>query len=395
MSFTHKHAVLIGFPRLSCSTVYILFAIAFLIVNQRPNCTLKSHEKINPSKDLVINYSRTTTTMDPESGAVLNCEDLKKSVMKTGYSISECRGRLGNQLGMMALGLQVHLRFGTRLLVQPLQYTKLVNVFDMEQICKSDASSFCIVLPKGCRLTARKKDTIYFKREQLWKKGISLYGKYPSALKGKRVQLNDFPQFLPWLVEILSEFRKRMKIHERVVSAATEIVNKTREAYNCTDVSFCVLVVVHMRIEDYTEFLEGKPDLMADTDYIPNSFNYTEKHHPNPLFLVVGNTPNNISDYFSRHEQEFQQYRIEQTWRLQENAGLSTDMGIGVDFVILSLADVVILTYGSFGDFGALFGTNRLPVYYPIKHPSHDETGVNKGLPGFKGLPWTILNKKF
>ena len=67
----------------------------------------------------------------------------------------------------------------------------------------------------------------------------------------------------------------------------------------------------------------------------------------------------------------------------------------GVDFVILSLADVVILTYGSFGDFGALFGTNRLPVYYPIKHPSHDETGVNKGLPGFKGLPWTILNKKF
>ena len=53
-------------------------------------------------------------------------------------------------------------------------------------------------------------------------------------------------------ISVLSEFRKRMKIHERVVSAATEIVNKTREAYNCTDVSFCVLVVVHMRIEDYT-----------------------------------------------------------------------------------------------------------------------------------------------
>ncbi|XP_075255067.1 uncharacterized protein LOC142347616 isoform X2 [Convolutriloba macropyga] len=292
--------------------------------------------------------------------------------------------------------MQIYLRFGAPLLVDPLQYKILNDVFDMDQICRSDVSAFCIVLPIGCNLTAEKRDTLYFTREELWEKGISLYGKYPSDLTGKRVQLNSFPQFLPWLIEILSEFRKRMKIHDWIVSAATEIVKTTREEYNCTEVSSCVLVVVHLRIEDYPHNLVQlkMPELLAGTDYLPNSFNYTAKHHPRPLFLVVGHTPEDISHYFAKHKHKFQHYRIVQAWRLKNKAGLSTDTGIGVDFVILSLADVVILTYGSFGDFGALFGTNKLPVYYPINHPSHNETGVNKGLPGFKGLPWTILNKK-
>ncbi|XP_075257398.1 uncharacterized protein LOC142349603 [Convolutriloba macropyga] len=177
MSFTHKLVVFISFPRLSSCKVIILFTIVILIVNQRPKCTLQHPtEKRTPSNHIADNYSRAPTTPDPKIGTVPNCEDLKKTVMKTGYSVSGCRGRLGNQLGVMALGMQIYLRFGTRLLVNHLQYKKLNNVFDMEQICKSDASTFCIGLPK-----------------------------------------------------VLSEFRKRMKIQEKFVSAAIAIVNKTRE----------------------------------------------------------------------------------------------------------------------------------------------------------------------
>ena len=66
---------------------------------------------------------------------------------------------------------------------------------------------------------------------------------------------------------------------------------------------------------------------------------------------------------------------------------------LGVDFAILSMAEVAILTYGSYGDFGTHFGKDKQAIYYPFNHSSHDATGVNKGLPRFKGIPWNVLKK--
>ena len=73
------------FPRLSFCTVFIMFTIAFLIIHERPNCTLqKPLEEITPSYYVFANYSRAHTTRDPKSDAEPNCEDLNKTVMKTG-----------------------------------------------------------------------------------------------------------------------------------------------------------------------------------------------------------------------------------------------------------------------------------------------------------------------
>ena len=83
--------------------------------------------------------------------------------------------------------------------------------------------------------------------------------------------------------------------------------------------------------------------------------------------------------------------RICESFEIQTTADFSI---AGVDFAILAMADVAILTYGSYGTFGTLFGADKLAVYYPLNHPSHDETGVSNGLPRFKGIEWDVLKNK-
>ena len=54
------------------------------------------------------------------------------------------------------------------------------------------------------------------------------------------------------------------------------------------------------------------------------------------------------------------------------------------------MADVAIVTYGSFGDFGGLLYKDKQEVLFPLGHPAHNETGVNDGVPTFQGIEWTL-----
>ena len=65
----------------------------------------------------------------------------------------------------------------------------------------------------------------------------------------------------------------------------------------------------------------------------------------------------------------------------------------GIDMALMAMSDVLILSYGSYGDFGALFGKDKKQVLYPKGHKTHDETGVNMGLPRFVPIPWKLRNK--
>ena len=44
---------------------------------------------------------------------------------------------------------------------------------------------------------------------------------------------------------------------------------------------------------------------------------------------------------------------------------------IGVDLALLSMADVSLLTYGSYGDFGAILLKDKTDVVFPKGHPAH------------------------
>ena len=63
---------------------------------------------------------------------------------------------------------------------------------------------------------------------------------------------------------------------------------------------------------------------------------------------------------------------------------------VGIDMALLAMADVALLTYGSFGDFGGLLYKDKREVLFPLGHPMHNRTGVNFGVPPFKGITWTV-----
>ena len=73
-----------------------------------------------------------------------NCSTFVDTIRQYGFSISACNGRLGNQLGLLVLGFALHSQFGVKLILGEFQHGILDKVFDMQQICKSDGSSFCI-----------------------------------------------------------------------------------------------------------------------------------------------------------------------------------------------------------------------------------------------------------
>ena len=60
---------------------------------------------------------------------------------------------------------------------------------------------------------------------------------------------------------------------------------------------------------------------------------------------------------------------------------------------LMSLADVFIMTYGTFGGFAGILSKDK-EVYYPKNHPALNEIGINSGrVLNFVGVEWKKLPK--
>ena len=76
-------------------------------------------------------------------------------------------------------------------------------------------------------------------------------------------------------------------------------------------------------------------------------------------------------------------------FRLSKLIEVSLACVSGVDLALMAMCDVLIMSYGSYGDFGALLGRSKKQVLYPKLHKTHDESGVNLGgMPRFVPIPW-------
>ena len=84
-----------------------------------------------------------------------NCKAFLNYIEINGYSISGCNGRLGNQLGVLALGLAINLQFGIKLVFNPWQRNLLSSAIYVQEMCKYDGSTFCLVLPKSKLIYAK------------------------------------------------------------------------------------------------------------------------------------------------------------------------------------------------------------------------------------------------
>ena len=110
----------------------------------------------------------------------------------------------------------------------------------------------------------------------------------------------------------------------------------------------------------------------------------------NPVFYVMGEFHQETKEAVENIKDEFKTSKIVIPGEIRQKLVKDKRLYIGIDLALISMADVAILTYGSFGDFGGLLYKDKREVLFPLGHPSHNETGVNFGVPTFKGIPWKI-----
>ncbi|XP_075262971.1 uncharacterized protein LOC142354538 [Convolutriloba macropyga] len=135
-----------------------------------------------------------------------------------------------------------------------------------------------------------------------------------------------------------------------------------------------------------------KPDLMK-TDYLPNAFNYTISNYKNVVFLMFGENDAELRQYLNSHMSSFPSSIRMVIVGPERDRMLGADkkeLSLGVDFAVMSMVDVLIMTYGSFGLFAALLTKDKHEVLYPKDHVSHGENGVNRGFTRFTAIPWKV-----
>ena len=130
------------------------------------------------------------------------CTPFPKDLVNTGFVVSRCKGRLGNQLGVLSLAMAIYLKFGIRLALNPDQHKILANAFDMEKTCTDNGTTFCIRLPDNfCSIPSQGVSgrVSVGNREEIWKNGLDAFGQTPADVFGKRVDIPMYPVFLPMM----------------------------------------------------------------------------------------------------------------------------------------------------------------------------------------------------
>ncbi|XP_075251840.1 uncharacterized protein LOC142344189 [Convolutriloba macropyga] len=359
------------------------------------NCSCQNHSS-RVFKDVI----------NEDGGAHLfsNCSYLTEYLSKRGFAFSTCTTQLGNQLGLLAMGMALYNQFGIKLLITQHQKWRLDVAIDVERVCPDDGSSFCIVMPsrKPCWFHDFKKRLVNTTLQKWWKNGMFALGKVPGDLAGKYVNLPTYPQFLPWIFRgYLAQFRRDIIFKDEIVDLADEVFTKLLKVNRCLrlkrfqsqDIN-CTVVVVHLRMGGFNIHVIKKGWVaIQNTTYLPKAFKHVATHYKNPLFLITGSTDSDIRNYFNSHKSSFHGLRIVQVSSIRNKVFTKyKNPGPGIDMLIISKADVVILTYGTFGDFGAILGKDKKEVLYPKGHEAHDESGINWGrLPGFTPLDWKRL----
>merc|ERR1712029_396802 len=135
--------------------------------------------------------------------------------------------------GLLTLGMKIYLKYGIRLVLNADQTKELATTFSMTDVCKEGLSSFCTSKPD----------------------------------------------------DLLDEFRSTVKFREDVLK--TSRILYTSLIRKCSD---CQLVSVHLRMGDYDHHLTVLglgPNLLKETNYLPQAIHYVKQHYQKPLFYFV------------------------------------------------------------------------------------------------------------
>ncbi|XP_075256400.1 uncharacterized protein LOC142348787 isoform X2 [Convolutriloba macropyga] len=308
-----------------------------------------------------------------------------------------------------ALGMAVYDQFGIKLVINQNQKQQLEVAIDLKATCSYDGSSFCLLLPTSqCSLPLNQKRMINTTAPEFRKEKIFLLGRRPGDVEGKQVLFPRYPDFFSWIYQgYLAQFRRDIIFKKELLELADKVLKNVLRDNNCSRADegnavrssdvICTLVAVHLRMGDYDERLirlGRDASIIQNSTYIPNCFKYVTDKYTNPIFLITGHTEEEVSQYLlSLYNFSVKGFRIVQMSAARSKLITKYENpGPGIDMLIISMADVVVQTYGSFGDMGAILGRDKKEVLFPRGHKDHYEKYFgNKLLPGYTPIRWNRL----
>lgn len=167
-----------------------------------------------------------------------------------------------------------------------------------------------------------------------------------------------YPKYLPTLLQIFT-------LKNEFLLDAWKIINETKEK---SGIKQPTLVTIHIRRTDYTKgYVKMVGREIVTEDYFQRAIKYVRETQNNPMFIIVSDDipwcKNNIVGD-----------------NIFYSPNTDTVRGVGTDLALLSLAQVSVLSYGTFGQWGALLGVGgdtRGPIIVPSGHELEPLIGAN------------------
>ena len=285
-------------------------------------------------------------------------------------------GRLGNQMCNFASLYALHKEFGLLSYFKVQSYELLKNTFDLPKPGKKSNSSYHI-----WNLTCvdpRNVEWIFLSNMELMqnKKRKFIFNKFKmSHYIRLEAYVCDIKGFVPYLGELRT---KMFRFKQNDMNHAKMILRKIKSMAEPQKKS--VFVSIHVRLQDMGKHLTNFNVSLASSTYFRNAMKYmTNKYGSNIVFAVFSDDI--PSSWILLHESnDRNQFNI-----IFPSFGTDSSRTSSITLAMLSLADHSILTYSTFGLWGALLRKSEGETIMP-KETKTTDIGVYASNANITGL---------
>ena len=162
---------------------------------------------------------------------------------------------------------------------------------------------------------------------------------------GQALVIPNYPNLVKLYPKYIQSLNQIFTMKEEFLTAALQLINNVKEKAGLEEPT---LVTIHVRRTDFTKSYVKKigREVIPD-DYFKRAIKHVRENEKYPIFLIVSDDiqwcMNNIAGE-----------------NIFYSPNTDTVEGVGTDLALLTLAQVTVLSYGTFGQWGALLGAGAI-----------------------------------
>ena len=366
----------------------LLFIVLFGLSFGHKQAPIRIHDQCHPetsgqyfkSRILNTNIDQCRIIRDPNSSNSFlstssdDCSSMTFLSQETYFSVlaSFGNGRLGNQMCNFASQYALSEEYGLSSYFSPYSYKTLVETFDLPKSNQrhsifqiwnttcADPWNFDWKHIRNLLLFSRKREYIF---NALQYSNYIRLESYVCDMKG----------FLPHLKSLR---RNVFRFYPKDMKQAKQIESKIRSSKPNS-----IFVTIHVRLKDSAKHLTMFNVTVASPIYFKNAMQYmTDKFGGNVVFAVFSDDIKTARTYFFKDDQSKLNIMF-------PNLGESS-RAPSITMALLSLADHSILTYSSYGLWGALLRKTSGEILMPqeMNKTDHGYYAYIAKIPGLKFL---------